>query len=321
MSSSLVVVFSAAMQLAQTQPQLSVGVLPIAGEANAAGAIIDVLQGYDSLRTVSLENPAAVLGPQVATQLAACVEDRCLVAATSAVGTDRLIAGEVRTSAQKRVLRLRLIDSSTTAAPTIARVSQTVDDAGAGALRAAVIGAMTELFVDLGGDRFGELTVRADVEGASVWVDGKPVGLAPVGPLRMATGAHEVRVQAPGHAPFGGTATVEVGQQFVVQASLSKNRSQWPLILGAGAIGAATLGMIFGLNADSIASTWDDGCTAGRCSAGFTRARYDEDESSAKVRSGVANGMFGLAIGLTAAAVTWFIVDPGTDPDTAGGAP
>lgn len=55
---------------------------------------------------------------------------------------------------------------------------------------------------------FAPLLVTCDVPGARVFLDDRPLGVVPLGALRVSPGRHRVHVSAPGHAP--GTQTVDV---------------------------------------------------------------------------------------------------------------
>ncbi len=296
---------------AESSPS-AVVVVPV-NEAAASGAtelLLETLRGLEGLRVVSLADPDAVLGPGSAARLAACADDACRVSALGSLAGPALLVGEI---AGGRSVRLRLVDTASTAgARAIARVSTAIT-AGDGGLRRAVIEAVEELFPTLSAQRMGSLSVRADVDGAAVFLDRRPIGLAPVEGLRVGAGPHSVRVEAAGHAPFEATVEVQLGADTEVAASLSKNRSLWPLYLGAGAVGAGAVGLILGLSAQDTADAWATGCAAASCASGFTRARYDADQDAVAVKRTTANALFAVAGGLAVGAIVYWFADPGEE--------
>ena len=66
----------------------------------------------------------------------------------------------------------------------------------------------------------GELDVSASPEGARVFVGGVPRGVAPLVVSGLPEGETDVRIEAPGHRPFAGRATVSAGRTFSVSAVL-----------------------------------------------------------------------------------------------------
>lgn len=289
------------------------GLRPLATRARLTQRLIEALRGFESLRVVALADPAAVLGPKAAVGLRGCADDPCRVAALSALGVDRLVVGE----ASGDSLRLRLVDSSTPAASPLVRVTQLLRGDGPGDLRAVAILAVRELFPKLAGQGAGTLMITADTEGATAWLDGEPVGVLPVGPVKVSPGQHTVRITAPGHHPFLQTITIELGRAATLSASLSKNRSVVPLVLLGSAVGAAAAGLVVGVIAQSTVNGWDAACDGTRCDPGFTKARFDDDQSAVQIQMGVSNGLFAVSIGLGVAALVTFLTDPGIDDEGA----
>ncbi|CAN0567399.1 unnamed protein product, partial [Laminaria digitata] len=158
--------------------------------------------------------------------------DPCVRKATGRVRTDRLVLGSL---SQERTLRLRLIDSATTAEGALVRVSRQVGLSDE-ALRREVSTAALELLPKLADSSFGTLILQGGLPGATVLVDGQPNGTLsmqapPQASLRLSPGEHSVKVVSAGHASFSESVTVLVGQRTELQVSLSKNRSNGPLYL------------------------------------------------------------------------------------------
>ena len=64
----------------------------------------------------------------------------------------------------------------------------------------------------------GGLTISCDLEGASVRLDGEPVGRTPLDQLEVAAGSHQLEVTAEGYRPWSTTIEIEAGEstQLVV---------------------------------------------------------------------------------------------------------
>jgi hypothetical protein len=134
-----------------------------------------------------------------------------------------------------------------------------------------------------------------------------------VGPVRVRAGAHGLEVRAKGHFPHREQVAIALGQTAVVQADLTKNRGSLPWYLGAGAAGAAAIGLVLGVTAQSTAHGWEDACADRTCDPGFTRARYEDDTASVGARRTIANGLFVAAGALLIGGVVAWAIDPGSD--------
>jgi len=186
---------------------------------------------------------------------------------------------------------------------------RTVDSA---AIKTAIAAAASDLFPDLGA--FGKLRVDSDPKGASVWVDGEALGIAPL-IARVSAGTHAVEVRAKGHRPVREEIAIVLGQTAVLEAELSKNRSAWPLYMGGAAAAAGAAGLALGVTAQNVANDWKDACPESGCAAGFTAARYDDDDSSVAIRKNAANALYGVAGALAVGAIVYFFLDPGEDTE------
>jgi len=294
---------------------MTVAVLPLAGDADAktkralTERLVESLRGFEGLNVLALTDPAKLLGPQAAVQLRKCGDDRCRAAVLSALRTSRLVIGE---TAGDNV-RVRLVDSSTTAAKTLVRVTQLLRREGSGALRSTAILIAQELFPDLGGEAAGTLMITADVDGATVFVDGTAMGTAPVGPVKLAPGPHQVQVTAPGHHPFDQTVTVELGRGSMLVASPSKNRSLTPLYLAGGAVVAAGVGVVLGVLAQGTVDDWGEACDGTTCAPGFTRRRFDGDQTAVQAQMIASNGLYAVSVGLAVGSLIALFTDEGQD--------
>jgi hypothetical protein len=59
--------------------------------------------------------------------------------------------------------------------------------------------------------------------GAAVMIDGRVVGTTPLQISDVEPGAHQVRLELPGHRPWSTTTTIVAGQSVRVAASLEES--------------------------------------------------------------------------------------------------
>jgi PEGA domain len=124
-------------------------------------------------------------------------ETPCLQEVGRLVGADLVVSGVAHRLVEGDVVYLKTVDvktgsetGSTTvtlSGPEPARAAQ----ARAAAYRLAAPGAY-----------LGTLLLQVEVEGAQVFVDGKNVGKAPIGPIALAVGTHALRVTHPRYRDF-----------------------------------------------------------------------------------------------------------------------
>ena len=294
-----------------------VGVLALGGSADPnvrrAGdeALVGALRGVESLQIVSLLDLKTILGAEVAGRADRCADDRCRVKIISALGLDRLVLGEVVSDASGDRLGLRVVDSSTQAATAIVRLSRDLSGDLLPALRGALIGSVAELFPDHAKNSFGTVAIDTS-DGAAIILDGAAIGVAPISPLRLATGKHTFEISKKGYEPFKRELVVLVGQTAALDAELDRIRSNWPLYLGASALSAIVVGTMVGISAQTSADNWTDACPAGAaCGSGFTRQRFEDDGSTVDLQRNVANGLFVAAGALAVGALVTLFFDPG----------
>jgi PEGA domain len=68
----------------------------------------------------------------------------------------------------------------------------------------------------------GSISISATVDGASVYLDGEPVGEAPVTRENVPAGRHRIRVESAGHEPFETEVRVRAGARENVEVSLAR---------------------------------------------------------------------------------------------------
>lgn len=309
---------------AAAAPPTVVAVVPIGGDADggsrleATATLERALGGLEGVEVVSLRGLDALVGADALEALLACGEDdACLRRGVARVRTDHLVAG---TLDAERNLRLRLVDSATTAGPPRVRVSRQVGYSDA-ELRQGVTAAALELFPERADAAFGTLALEGGEPGARVLVDGEEAGAMsleapPRAVLRVRAGARDVRVLAPGHEAFEARADVLLGQTARLQVELTKNRSPGPLFLAGG--GAVALGVATALAfaVQARADDWEAGCPTGMaCAEGFTRARYESDGDFVTGGRWAANSLFVVGGAALVGAAVWYLLDPGQEAE------
>jgi hypothetical protein len=99
----------------------------------------------------------------------------------------------------------------------------------------------------------GRLSVSANVAGAVVLVDGRPVGRTPLQGLSLAPGEHRVEVRLAGYRAWRGVTRVGAGEGAALQAQLGSLRPFLFTALGVG-VASVTAGIATGALARRAAS-------------------------------------------------------------------
>jgi hypothetical protein len=244
-----------------------------------------------------------------------------VVRTTRKIATDRIVIGSLDVEGGRTLLRLRLIESSTSAGAPVARVSREVGG-GEEPLRTAVSLSVLELFPERAEQSVGTVEIVGARPGARIVVDGEKSASVPIDAvdpaapavLKLPPGLHEIRVSAPGYFPRTERAQVLVGQRTRLVFDLDKNRSNGPLILGGLGVAAGVGGAILGALVAKRAGDWEDACPARMpCAPGFTRERYVSDGRAIDQQRTAANILYGVAGAAVLGAVVWFFVDPGSE--------
>lgn len=98
----------------------------------------------------------------------------------------------------------------------------------------------------------GKLDLRANVRGAKVFVDSRPVGNSPL-EFEALAGPHIVWVEADGYKTWEGTVTLQNGQITRVDVELQPAISRTPAYIASGfTVALVTAAIIVGLHANSI---------------------------------------------------------------------
>ncbi|HJZ84145.1 MAG TPA: PEGA domain-containing protein [Polyangia bacterium] len=152
------------------------------------------------------------------TRLALCEGDLpCLAAVGKALGVDRVIAGEAGgLGGSGFVLYLRVVEAAS--GKEVASMSAVLkgDDRG---LRASAREAAFRLIAP---ERYlGRLSIKADVPGASVYIDGQRVATLPSPPLPLAVGPHALRLSHEAYRDFMRFVDIEFDKTTEISAGMT----------------------------------------------------------------------------------------------------
>lgn len=302
-----VLLLAAALTASDGQaPRVAVAPVLDAAGRDRTNPLVDALRDLPDLTVIDLRAVRQALGPRALEALLACQDDRCRVAAAGALGWEELLIAELARGGRR--LRARRVGPEARAT---VRVSLEV---APGELEAALRAAAEELFPARAAQARSGVTIRSLPSGAQVRVDGAAPVAADAGrvEVELPPGRHRVEARAPGHAPWVRDFDLALGTAPVLEADLSKRRSEGPWILGASGLalgaGAAALAVMAQLRVED----WRDACGAGgRCAAGFTRARYLDDDAAIDTERSVAIALGAAGAAALAGALVWFVLDPG----------
>jgi len=171
-------------------------------------------------------------------------QPECLAALGRRLGAQRIVSGNVGALGDSYVVNLKLVDVERRVE--LRRVSERLSGSPDQLIEAVRIAAYRLVAPE---KLRGSLAVLSDVPGASVTVDGQPAGRTPLGgPLDgLAVGAHQVRLEADGFAPFASQVDVRFQKTSELVVRLGGGRpvaeapragtSPWVWVaVGAGAV-------------------------------------------------------------------------------------
>jgi hypothetical protein len=146
-------------------------------------------------------------------------------------------------------------------------------------------------------------------DGATVIVDGKPVGTVPlVAPIEVEAGAHTVEIHAPGYAPYRGSAKLEAASmQSVCMTHLQRtgHRKAWIAASASGVVFAGSV--VAGLFALDAQKSYDQLAVMPGVTASDPRlADYASRGNSWALTSDVSLGLAAVGSGLAA---WWFLTE------------
>jgi hypothetical protein len=177
--------------------------------------------GLEALFRAELERMlGAPLAPRPADDLVrACSgEAACLTAIGRRLGVERVVWGNVGELGDSYVVNLKLVDVERGVEER--RVAETLRGSADELIEAVRVAAYRLLAPE---KVRGAIAVESDARGARVSVDGRRVGTTPLaGPIEgLEVGAHVVRLDADGMAPFSAEVTVRFQKTSVLAATLA----------------------------------------------------------------------------------------------------
>lgn len=133
-------------------------------------------------------------------------EDRCVAAIGKKLGVDVMITGSVAAMGDNYILNIKAVDVAK--ATQIRRIATDPLRGSPDELIDAIRVAAYRLLAP--DQLYGSVVVLTDLVGATVALDGKPVGATPLpGPIaKLPLGEHTLKVSAKGHTPFEQPVTV-----------------------------------------------------------------------------------------------------------------
>lgn len=138
----------------------------------------------------------------------------CLAELGGLVGAHGVVFGELGGLGDVQVLSLGLVDVPT--GKEVRRVQVSLAQPEQGGVPGAVVRLMApERYV-------GQLVVTTAVAGASIYIDGKRVAKSPSPPIRMAVGAHALRVTHPEHRDYVRFVDIAFGTDLKIDLQLEK---------------------------------------------------------------------------------------------------
>ncbi len=129
-------------------------------------------------------------------------EEKCLGAIGRKLGVDVMVAGTVGAMGDAYILNIKAIDTATSK-----QLTRIQSDPLRGSPDDLIEGVRVAAYRLLApGQLHGSLQVATDLVGATVKLDGKPIGKTPLGNQgvvgKLTLGVHALRVEALGYAPF-----------------------------------------------------------------------------------------------------------------------
>jgi len=151
----------------------------------------------------------------------------CMAQAAKSLGASKLVFGSVKKSGRRAYLvTLKLLDAEKGKVEAYIAEQLRSEQASGPALR----GPAQKWFADLTGrGAVGALRVSSDVVGASIILDGLPIGVTTDAPITLESipaGNHDVVLSKPGYAPFRRRVTVQSGETASVEVNLSPTNGE-----------------------------------------------------------------------------------------------
>jgi hypothetical protein len=188
--------------------------------------------------TITLEQLRVTMDAAALQQAVGCDAEGCMLAISETVEADQALGGNVAKVGDGYLLTL--IHTETVSGKRLGQEQRKIPD-NADFVYYAARDMVSRLLSGRGADPTVPMTVRVSETQATVLVDGKDMGMAPLKEaIRLDPGVHEVRVRKEGFVEWRSNVTVEEGTPLEVKAVLTEEGlALWP----AGAI-TAGIGLV-----------------------------------------------------------------------------
>ena len=171
-------------------------------------------------------------------QQTGCTSNECAVEVGRILNVQEMVAGAIGKIGARYTLDVRMIDVETT------RILSTITKEYTGAPEGLID--LVELTAQQLVGNVGGLTVTTTPVAATVWVDNRQAGVAPLKAFIVSTGEHQVRLVAPGYKPLQYDVVIEKGKVVRLTARLQKKRATTVLLIAGGvAIAGSTAAYYF----------------------------------------------------------------------------
>jgi hypothetical protein len=167
--------------------------------ANMAALVSSELSRITILQVISSRDIAHLLSVEQQRQLLGCADTSCMTDLAGTLGAEYLVAGNVGKVGAEYLIDLQLLHqgSATVEAREEVRTGGAIEG-----LISAIQSAARRLIRPVLKAREGSLLLTVSVEGASVYVDDKLVGVTPLRRLVVTWGPHAVRVERTGFVAY-----------------------------------------------------------------------------------------------------------------------
>lgn len=159
-------------------------------------------------------------------QQTGCTSNECAIEVGRILNVQQMVAGAVGKIGARYTLDVRLIDVET------ARILSTITKEYSGAAEGLID--LVELTAQQLAGKVGGLTVTTTPVAATVFVDSRQAGVAPLKLFIVGTGEHQVRLVANGYKPLDYDVVIEKGKVIRLTARLQKKRPTVVLFIAGG---------------------------------------------------------------------------------------
>lgn len=219
----ILVVSAAAAPQAAAADKIKLAVLDLRDKGvdpDLAGNLTDIviasLGELGVFQTISRADIQRMLELEETKQALGCDEISCLAEIGGALGVGLLVSGSIGKVGNSYIINLSLTDTATVTVTS--REQRQVSTADA--LPEAVRGATRFLVRELLEGRQGELIVATSERDAEVEIDGRIIGMTPIGRQTLAGGPHRIKLHKKGFVSWARDIEISSDQPVVIDAAM-----------------------------------------------------------------------------------------------------